>query len=58
MDQQEKIVDGFRFLPPSLGACNRSTIPSEEYKGEIPCTPLTKPMREAKFAVVTNAGII
>ena len=57
MNQPEKIVDGFRFLPPSLGAWIRSTIPSEDYQGDIPWTPLSKPMSEATFALVTSAGI-
>ena len=57
MNQTEKIVDGFHFLPPSLGAWIRSTIPTEEYYGDIPWTPLSKPLSEAKFALVTSAGI-
>ena len=57
MNQPEKIVDGFRFLPPSLGAWIRSTIPSEDYQGDIPWTPLSKPMSEVTFALVTSAGI-
>ncbi len=57
MNQPEKIVDGFRFLPPSLGAWIRSTIPSEDYQGDIPWTTLTKPMSQVTFALVTSAGI-
>ena len=57
MNQPEKIVDGFRFLPPSLGAWIRSTIPSEDYQGDIPWTPLTKPMSQLTLALVTSAGI-
>jgi D-proline reductase (dithiol) PrdB len=57
MNQTEKTVDGFRFLPPSLRAWIRSTIPSEEYDGDIPWTPLSKPLNEATFALVTSAGI-
>ena len=57
MNQPEKIVDGFRFLPPSLGAWIRSTIPSEDYQGDIPWTPLTKPISQVTLALVTSAGI-
>jgi D-proline reductase (dithiol) PrdB len=57
MNQPEKIVDGFRFLPPSLGAWIRSKIPSEDYQGDIPWTPLAKPLSDATFALVTSAGI-
>lgn len=57
MNQPEKIVDGFRFLPPSLGAWIRSTIPSEDYRGDIPWTPLAKPLSDVTFALVTSAGI-
>ena len=57
MNQLEKIVDGFRFLPPSLGAWIRSTIPSGDFQGKIPWTPLSKPLSETTFALVTSAGI-
>ena len=57
MNQSEKIVDGFRFLPPSLRAWIRSTIPSEDFDGGIPWTPLSKPLNEATVALVTSAGI-
>lgn len=57
MEHSEKVVDGFRFLPPSLGAWIRTTIPSGEFQGEIPWTPLFKPLSEATFALVTSAGI-
>lgn len=57
MNQSEKTVDGFRFLPPSLSAWIRSIIPSEEYDGDIPWTPLAKPLNEATLALVTSAGI-
>ena len=36
MEQVQKTVDGFRFLPPSLKAWIRSFIPDEEFKGPIP----------------------
>ena len=53
----EKTVDGFRFLPPSLTAWIGTYIPSEEFKGAIPWTPLSKPLEEATVALVTSAGI-
>ena len=54
MNQSEKIVDGFRFLPPSLGAWIRSTIPSGDFQEKIPWTPLSKPLSETTFALVTR----
>ena len=57
MDQPEKIVDGFRFLPPSLGAWIRSTIPSKDFNGDIPWTPVLKSLSQSTFALVTSAGI-
>ena len=35
MEKVEKIVDGFRFLPPGLKAWVRTSIPEEEFKMEI-----------------------
>jgi D-proline reductase (dithiol) PrdB len=57
MERQEKIVDGFRFLPPGLAAWIRTFIPKEDFQGEIPWTPLTKPLHRTSFALVTSAGI-
>ena len=57
MDEQQKIVDGFRFLPPSLKAWLRTSIPEEEFKGPIPWTPMSKPLRQTTLALVTSAGI-
>ena len=57
MSQAEKVVDGFRFLPPSLGAWIRSILPPEDFQGAIPWTPLSKPMNKVTFALVTSAGI-
>lgn len=57
MGSSEKHVDGFRFLPPSLAAWIENYIPAEDYKGSIPWTPLSKPLREATVALVTSAGI-
>ncbi len=57
MQASEKIVDGFRFLPPSLAAWINSLIPNQGFKGSIPFTPLSKPLSEATLALVTSAGI-
>jgi D-proline reductase (dithiol) PrdB len=57
MEHFEKIVDGFRFLPPGLRAWVRTFIPDEEFKGPIPWTPMAKPLSQTTMAMVTSAGI-
>jgi len=57
MDQSRKSVDCFRFLPPGLKAWIKSLIPDEDFKGEIPWTPMSKPLNQATLALVTSAGI-
>jgi len=57
MEQREKTVDGFRFLPPGLAAWVRKFIPEVEFRGFIPWTPLAKPLSQATLALVTSAGI-
>lgn len=57
MEQDKKVVDGFRFLPPSLKAWVRTFIPDEEFKGFIPWTPMKKPLSQTAIALVTSAGI-
>jgi D-proline reductase (dithiol) PrdB len=57
MEQTEKRVDGFRFLPPSLSAWVQIFIRNREFKGTIPWTPMPKPLRQATLALVTSAGI-
>jgi len=57
MQQSEKIVDGFRFLPPSLKAWVQTFIPEGEFKGSIPWTPMSKPLSQTTIALVTSAGI-
>ncbi|MEJ2718945.1 MAG: glycine/sarcosine/betaine reductase selenoprotein B family protein [Deltaproteobacteria bacterium] len=56
MEKSEKTVDGFRFLPPSLSAWIQTRIP-EQFEGSIPWTPLSKPVNQATFSMVTSAGI-
>jgi len=57
MAQGEKIVDGFRFLPPSLRAWIKTFIPEEEFKGPIPWTAMSKPLGQTTISLVTSAGI-
>ena len=57
MQSSEKSVDGYRFLPPGLAAWIRTLIPREGFRGDIPWTPLPKPLRETSFALVTSAGL-
>lgn len=55
--EQEKKVDGFRFLPPGLKAWVKTFIPDEDFKGRIPWTPMDKPLNQTTIALVTSAGI-
>jgi len=57
MDQTEKKVDGFRFLPPGLKAWVKTFIPDEDFKGHIPWTPMAKPLNQTTITLVTSAGI-
>ena len=57
MTSENKVVNGFCFMPPSLGAWIEKTIPADEFKGDIPWTPLQKPLSESVFALMTSAGI-
>lgn len=57
MESTSKTVDAYRFLPPSLAAWVRTFIGAEEYKGDIPWTPLPKPVKECTFSLVTSSGI-
>jgi D-proline reductase (dithiol) PrdB len=57
MDKGKKTVDGFRFLPPKLSAWIKSFIPDRDFSGEIPFHPLSKPLNEARLALITTAGI-
>jgi D-proline reductase (dithiol) PrdB len=57
MTDAGKVVDGFRFMPPSLRAWFNKDIPAEEFNGHIPWTPLKKPLKETVFSLMTSAGI-
>jgi D-proline reductase (dithiol) PrdB len=52
-----KIVDGYRFLPPTLRSLLKKEIPVGEFQGEIPWTPLNGPVSSRTFSLVTSAGI-
>lgn len=57
MNRENKVVDGFRFMPPGLKAYIGQNIPKEPFSGHIPWTPMKKPCREAMFSLMTSAGI-
>jgi len=57
MSEHTKVVDGFRFMPPSLSAWISKDIPDHPYSGNIPWTPLDKPIKETTFTLITTAGI-
>ncbi len=52
-----RIVDSFRFLPPGLVAWFRSFLPEEDFDGPIPWSPLSKPLNQTTFSMITTAGI-
>ena len=57
MSEDGKVVDGFRFMPPALGAWIGKDIPNQPYSGKIPWSPIDKPIKETTFTLVTTAGI-
>jgi D-proline reductase (dithiol) PrdB len=57
MENTEKVVNGFQFMPPSLGAWIGKDIPAHPFQGRIPWTPLKKPICETAFTLMTSAGI-
>jgi D-proline reductase (dithiol) PrdB len=57
MTDGSKIVNGFKFMPPSLGAWIGKDIPTADFSGDIPWAPLKKPLAETRFALMTSAGI-
>jgi len=57
MSEHTKVVDGFRFMPPSLSAWISKDIPDHPYSGNIPWTPRDKPIKETTFTLITTAGI-
>jgi D-proline reductase (dithiol) PrdB len=57
MEQGQKKVDGFRFLPPGLAAWVRSFIPEQDFNAPIPWAPMSKPLSQTTIALATSAGI-
>ena len=57
MENAEKKVDGYRFLPPGLAAWIRTLIPERDFEGPIPWSPMNKALSETTVALVTSAGI-
>ncbi|HOO38842.1 MAG TPA: glycine/sarcosine/betaine reductase selenoprotein B family protein [Deltaproteobacteria bacterium] len=57
MSDGTKVVDGFRFMPPALRAWLMKDIPEMDFTGDIPWTPLKKPLAETTFSLMTSAGI-
>lgn len=57
MTDASRDFNGFRFLPPSLGAWVQSHIEKGRFEGTIPWTPLSKELNELTFSMVTSAGI-
>ncbi len=49
------MVDSFKFLPRLIATFYRNQQPL--VAGEIPWTPLRKPLSECKFSLVTTAGL-
>jgi len=44
-------------MPPSLSAWMAKSIPENDFSGDIPWTPLKRPVSETVFALMTSAGI-
>ena len=57
MGNKGNVVNGFLFMPPSLGAWIGKDIPAQPFSGDIPWTPLKKPISETRFTLMTSAGI-
>ena len=57
MENPDNKVNGFVFMPPSLGAWIGKDIPEHSFKGDIPWTPLKNPLNETTFTLMTSAGI-
>jgi D-proline reductase (dithiol) PrdB len=57
MENSGKVVNGFRFMPPSLGAWIGKDIPPQPFSGNIPWCALKKPVSATTFTLMTSAGI-
>lgn len=56
-EDKARIVDGLRFIPPGLRAWILNDIPKEDFKGNIPWTPMARSMSMTTISIVTSAGI-
>jgi hypothetical protein len=56
MEIIEKLVDGFRLLPPSLGAWFAKDIPAQPFSGDIPWAPLKRPISSFFYTVLVAAN--
>jgi len=57
VETQGKVVNGFRFMPPTLRALFGKDIPETDYGGQIPWTPLKNTVSRTRFSLMTSAGI-
>jgi len=53
----QKVIDGFRFVPPALRSWLTQEIPTGPFTGSIPWTELKRPLKELTFSLMTSAGI-
>ena len=49
--------DPWRFTGSFLARILKSRIPDEPYRGEIPWTPLARPVAQARVALLSTAGL-
>jgi hypothetical protein len=58
MESAGKVVDDFRSLASNpTDWIRRNFIPEDEFKGDIPWTPMTGPLNRATLARVASAAI-
>jgi D-proline reductase (dithiol) PrdB len=50
-------VDSFKWMPFSLAAWIRENWRVPDERASVPFTPLTKPVRQMKFSIVTTGGL-
>jgi len=52
-----RTVDPWRFAGGFLKNALSGAIPADDYAGEIPWSPVTKPLAESKVALLSTAGL-
>ncbi len=57
MTDNNKTVDGFRFMSPSLRSWLSNGIPEKQFSCHIPWTPMEKSSSRTTFSLMTSAGI-